>query len=180
MDTQWPRYEVFVQEAEGKAHVHAGSVHATDPEIALLNARDVFVRRPECVSLWVVSASAVTEAMDTDNAASPSTVRAPKERGSASVAFQVFGKLEPKGELTHLGRVLGRDGDDALREARAAFAERRPIVLWVVEDRAIERSAESDAAPLFDPAHDKPFRDQSFYPIQTALRRLKDEGRDDS
>src|SRR3989337_1551974 len=52
-DTQWPRYEVFQQEAPDRPHRHAGSVHAPDAEIALLNGRDVFVRRPACSRLWV-------------------------------------------------------------------------------------------------------------------------------
>jgi ring-1,2-phenylacetyl-CoA epoxidase subunit PaaB len=58
-DTQWPRYQVFLQEKQGEPHQDAGSVHAPDPEMALLNARDVFVRRPECVSLWVVEANRI-------------------------------------------------------------------------------------------------------------------------
>ena len=44
-DTQWPLYEVFEQERPGQPHRNAGAVHAPDPELALQNARDVFVRR---------------------------------------------------------------------------------------------------------------------------------------
>ena len=58
-DTQWNRYQVFVQESEGKPHLDYGSVHAPDPELALLNARDVFARRPDCVSMWVVPVEAI-------------------------------------------------------------------------------------------------------------------------
>ena len=35
-------------------HEHAGSVHAADAEQALQNARDVYARRGEAVSIWVV------------------------------------------------------------------------------------------------------------------------------
>ena len=53
-------WEVFVRPKRGLAHVHAGSIHATDAEMALRNARDVYTRRLEGVSLWVVPASEVT------------------------------------------------------------------------------------------------------------------------
>ena len=44
-DAQWPVWEVFTQSQEGAPHEHAGSVHATDAEHALQNARDVYARR---------------------------------------------------------------------------------------------------------------------------------------
>lgn len=58
-DTQWPLWEVFVQDEQGAAHAHAGSVHAVDAEHALQNARDVYGRRG-ALSMWVVPAAAIT------------------------------------------------------------------------------------------------------------------------
>ena len=58
-DSQWPLWEVFVQEAQGAPHAHAGSVHAVDAEQALLNARDVYGRRG-ALSMWVVPAIQIT------------------------------------------------------------------------------------------------------------------------
>jgi ring-1,2-phenylacetyl-CoA epoxidase subunit PaaB len=54
-----PLWEVFTQERHGAPHEHAGSVHAPDAELALQNARDVYARRGEVVSLWVVPSSAI-------------------------------------------------------------------------------------------------------------------------
>ena len=59
-DGQWPVWEVFTQSEEGAPHEHAGSVHATDAEHALQNARDVYARRGEVISLWVVPSAAIT------------------------------------------------------------------------------------------------------------------------
>ena len=53
-------WEVFVRPKRGLAHVHAGSIHAADAAMALRNARDVYTRRQEGVSLWVVPAAQVT------------------------------------------------------------------------------------------------------------------------
>lgn len=55
-----PLWEVFVRSRRGLNHVHVGSLHAPDAEMALRNARDVYTRRQEGVSLWVVPASAIT------------------------------------------------------------------------------------------------------------------------
>ena len=59
-DGQWPVWEVFTQSAQGAPHEHAGSLHATDAEHALQNARDVYARRGEVISLWVVPSAAIT------------------------------------------------------------------------------------------------------------------------
>ena len=53
-------YEVFVRTKRGLNHVHVGSLHATDDEMALRNARDLYTRRNEGVSIWVVRSSAIS------------------------------------------------------------------------------------------------------------------------
>jgi len=52
-------WEVFVRPRRGLSHVHVGSLHAEDAELALQNARDVYTRREEGVSLWVVPSAEV-------------------------------------------------------------------------------------------------------------------------
>ena len=47
-------YEVFIRSRSGLSHRHVGSVHASDPQMALDSARDVYTRRLEGVSIWVV------------------------------------------------------------------------------------------------------------------------------
>ncbi|MFD0774458.1 1,2-phenylacetyl-CoA epoxidase subunit PaaB [Streptomonospora algeriensis] len=65
MDTEttapdWPLYEVFVRSKRGLNHVHVGSLHAADDTMALRRARDVYTRRNEGVSVWVVPSALVT------------------------------------------------------------------------------------------------------------------------
>lgn len=55
----YPLWEVFVRADRGLNHVHAGSVHAPDAETAIQSARDVYTRRNEGVSIWVVPSSAI-------------------------------------------------------------------------------------------------------------------------
>jgi ring-1,2-phenylacetyl-CoA epoxidase subunit PaaB len=60
MSRDWPLWEVFVRSRRGLSHIHAGSVHAPDAEMALRNARDLYTRRQEGVSIWVVPSAAIT------------------------------------------------------------------------------------------------------------------------
>ena len=60
MRSEWPLYEVFVRGKRGLNHVHVGSLHAADDEMALRNARDLYTRRNEGVSIWVVRSSDIT------------------------------------------------------------------------------------------------------------------------
>ncbi len=60
VEAEWPLYEVFVRGKRGLNHVHVGSLHAADDRMALLHARDVYTRRNEGVSIWVVRADAIT------------------------------------------------------------------------------------------------------------------------
>ena len=52
--TEWPLWEVFVRSKAGLDHKHCGSLHATDAQMAIQLARDVYTRRQEGTSVWVV------------------------------------------------------------------------------------------------------------------------------
>ena len=51
---EWPLWEVFIRSKQGMDHKHAGSLHAADAQMAIENARDVYTRRMEGISIWVV------------------------------------------------------------------------------------------------------------------------------
>ena len=56
----WPLWEVFIRSKQGLDHKHVGSLHATDAQMAIENARDVYTRRMEGVSIWVVESKHIT------------------------------------------------------------------------------------------------------------------------
>ena len=75
--SEWPLWEIFIRSQHGLAHKHVGSLHAADAEMAIRNARDVYTRRNEGVSIWVVRSADVTASApgantssSTENAAS--------------------------------------------------------------------------------------------------------------
>ncbi len=59
VETAMPIWEVFIRPRSGLPHRHCGSVHAPDATLALQAARDVYTRRGESVSIWVVPSAAI-------------------------------------------------------------------------------------------------------------------------
>ncbi|MFO0201593.1 MAG: 1,2-phenylacetyl-CoA epoxidase subunit PaaB [Sphingomonas sp.] len=60
MTSELPLWEVFMRARNGLSHRHVGSLHAADARMAIEGARDVYTRRLESVSLWVVPSVAIT------------------------------------------------------------------------------------------------------------------------
>ena len=72
MSKEWPLWEIFIRSQHGLSHKHVGSLHAPDAEMAVNNARDVYTRRNEGVSIWVVQSDDIVAS-------------APSERGELFV-----------------------------------------------------------------------------------------------
>ena len=64
---QWPLYEVFVRAPGGLDHKHVGSLHAADARMAIDHARDLYTRRQEGVSIWVVPSKDITASDPAEN-----------------------------------------------------------------------------------------------------------------
>ncbi len=64
-----PLWEIFIRSKQGLDHKHAGSLHAADAAMAIENARDVYTRRQEGVSIWAVESKYI-HASNPDDAAS--------------------------------------------------------------------------------------------------------------
>ncbi len=173
MDTQFPRFQVFLQETAGTAHIDVGSVHAPDIELALLNARDVFVRRPECSSLWVVPAQVIysktaEELREQRISPSNSQVEANQQ------LYYVFSKPKANGTQTFTGSVEASSPEQAMILAVEKYAGQKPPFAWWVfpADQALKSEPE-DAGSFFDPVHDKTFRLSTDFRTVTAMREIK-------
>jgi ring-1,2-phenylacetyl-CoA epoxidase subunit PaaB len=177
-DSQWPRYEVFQQEREGRPHQNVGSVHAPDAELALQNARDVFVRRPRTASLWLVPAEAIlactsqqlTEGVEAGSVPEPSDPGQPE-------AYHVFQKQSQRrtmGYVTHTGAVQATSPQEALAKAIAQYSGgKETYVWWICPERAILRSEEQDVTSLFSPAEDKAYRMPQEYRVLSEMLEVK-------
>ena len=65
---EWPLWEVFVSTKAGLDHKHCGSLHAADPKLAIQLARDVYTRRQEGCSVWVVRSDQIVASDPADKA----------------------------------------------------------------------------------------------------------------
>ena len=65
---EWPLWEVFVRSRAGLDHKHCGSLHAADSSMAIQMARDVYTRRQEGASIWVVPSALITASDPGDKA----------------------------------------------------------------------------------------------------------------
>ena len=61
-------WEVFIQAKNGNPHKHAGSIHASDKKMAVQNARDIYTRRGEGRSIWVVLSNNIVASNPEDEA----------------------------------------------------------------------------------------------------------------
>ena len=66
---EWPLWEVFIRSKQGLNHKHVGSLRAPDSAMALQNARDVYTRRSEGISIWVVQSALITASDPSDSEA---------------------------------------------------------------------------------------------------------------
>ncbi len=183
-DTQWPRYEVFKQDNPNKRHEAVGSVHAPDAELALQNARDVFVRRPSAVSLWVVPAGTILmvtrEELEANLGSLPDNGEGEVRplRSRSVQAFHIFTKTNQRRSMTyvqHAGRVEAETAHIALQKAIASeqFDADSVWVWWVVPEDQIVRTRSDDIDSLFAPAQDKTYRQQSHYGFVSPRRQKR-------
>lgn len=61
-----PLWEIFIRGQHGMSHRHVGSLHAADAEMAINNARDVYTRRNEGVSIWAVKSTQIAASSPSD------------------------------------------------------------------------------------------------------------------
>ena len=66
MTDETPVWEVFIRPRNGLSHKHVGSVHASDEVMALQAARDVYTRRGEGLSVWVVQSKDIVASDPSD------------------------------------------------------------------------------------------------------------------
>lgn len=174
-DTQWPRYEVFKQDNPKKRHEAVGSVHAPDAELALQNARDVFVRRPSAVSLWVVPANTILMVTREELEANLDLLQDDEEGGEVR-PYHIFTKTNQRRSMTyvqHAGQVEAITAKAALQKAiqSSQFDNDTVWVWWVVPEDQIIRTENDDIDSLFAPAKDKTYRQQSHYGFVSPRRQ---------
>ncbi|MCK5923583.1 MAG: hypothetical protein KAG66_21795 [Methylococcales bacterium] len=162
MDMQLPRWAVFKQDNEKRTHQMIGSVHAAGSEHALHMARNVFVRRPSAVSIWVAPYTAVTTWTAAEIAAADEVE--PISTGQVET-YAIFHKKSHRRAMTfvdYLGEVEANSPQAALSAGIATFS--KTALAWLVVPRKLV--AMSDGSSIegwYAPAEDKTYRHQATY-----------------
>jgi len=174
-DTQWPRFMVF-QKMNGKQPwQHNGTVHAPDLEMALLNARDVFMRRPDAVGLFVVPDAAiykVTLEQLASEAELPDSVEFSEER-----EILVFAKPHEQSACELLGSVKAKSALQALKKGQSEWGDSKALWWWLFPAEASLMNAEAEAESMFSAAREKSYKNSSEYHTVTMMRQLHSKGR---
>ncbi len=173
MTDQWQPYEVFKQDRPGGPFHNVGSVHAPDGEMALMNARDVFARRPACVALWVVADSAIERRTAEELAGAQA---GEGERGTEnSVQYAVFSKQSQRQTMTYVdyvGEVAAHSPNEAMRLAAESQGAAPGIVWWACPAGAIVTSNPDDL-PGLAAATGKPFRMPNYYHTVSTMQKIR-------
>ncbi len=175
-DTQWPRFEVFQQVRPDTPFHNVGSVHAPEAELALQNARDVFVRRPQTVTLWVVPADRILTRTREELAAEPGWPDAITAQEGAEQRYLVFWKTSQRRSMNYVvqcGQVDAPSPRQALARAVAHLGGEQAFVWWIVPASAVTSSKPDEVETLFAPAHDKGFRLPGAYHTRTLMDEIR-------
>jgi len=172
MTDQWLKYEVFKQDRPGGVFRNVGSVHAPDAEMGLMNARDVFARRPACVALWVVADEAIVR-----RTAEELTSENSSEIGSEGddIQYAVFSKQSQRQGMTYVdyvGEVGARSPEEAIRVAAETFNETPGIVWWACPIDAII-AGDPDDLPGLTAATSKLFRLPNQYHTVFTMQKIR-------
>ena len=133
--TEWPRFEVIKQDTERSLPQMVGSVHATDPEHALLVARHVFVRRPSAYALFVAPAEAFFHV--TQEALKDPKALDAFPPGKQLEAYWVFAKKSHRRSMVYgdlVGRFLAKSPGEAVKQA---LLEAQGVAFWAVPERLV-------------------------------------------
>jgi 1,2-phenylacetyl-CoA epoxidase PaaB subunit len=144
---------------------------------------DVFVRRPECVNLWVVPADVIFSKTDQELeiwraslAANRTGNEASKEINQAKEIYYVFNKARSAGTQTLVGTVEASSPDQALENALQKYShELSAFAWWVFPERLVISSKPDDIDSLFAPSLDKPFRMSTDFHTVSAMRQIRAE-----
>ncbi|WP_018110966.1 phenylacetic acid degradation protein [Thermus igniterrae] len=164
--TEWPRYEVIKQDTPASPPQMVGSVHAADPEHALLIARHVFVRRPAAYALFVAPAEAFFHVTQ-EGLRDPKALEGPL---GEEEAYWVFAKRSHRRSMVYgdlVGRFPARSPGEAVGQA---LLQAQGVAFWAVPERVVvgTEPKEEVVESWFAPAKEKTYRLQSYYGLISA------------
>jgi ring-1,2-phenylacetyl-CoA epoxidase subunit PaaB len=177
---QFQTYEVFHQKRADTPFAYVGPVHAPDPEVAFLYAKEQYSRRSTCTGLWVVKTQEVQLSPyvgDNESVYQALAIPAAPAGDGPVRAFEIF-HLKKRGKAhTHAGTVHASSYRSALAQAREQFGNQLPCVnVWIIPADQMIRSAEKDQ-DLWATTIDKKYREPVAYKVLDKITAYKNQMR---
>lgn len=176
-ENKWPLFEVFIRSK--LAHVHAGSLHAADLEMAMTNARDVYTRRKEGISIWVIPSDEIFawnfdgETINAEQVYEHPQIEEQTEGTDDAKQWEVFFRTKQGLSHKHVGSSTTDNATDAIKQAIENYGDSIKITnVWVVPSTKINASDPAESESFYDPAENKLFRHATFYVLPDEVKHM--------
>lgn len=166
-------YEVFVAPAKGKPYQHEGIVHASDPELAFVLAKEAFTRRFTCYKIFVVATSEVSCSPTTEATQSVfEFLDEPTTQGSTFGLYEIFFLYKRGKQHVHAGQVEATNFQDAFYKSKK-LTDKLVLNIWAIATNAI-RFTKPDEEDFWLTLPDKRYRDAADYKAGDKLKNFLD------
>ena len=170
---QFPTFEVFLQAKEGKPFQHEGIVHAPEPNLAFIFAKEQYSRRYSCSGIWVVNTQNVHVSEYTENSQNIYDKLDLDAEEGPLIPYEVFHLMRRGKQHKHVGRVEASGVNHAFMEAKAKFDNGKPVLnVWLAKSSDIFQSKDEDKA-IWDTLPLKQFREATDYKGGEKIREFK-------
>ncbi len=162
---QLATFEVFVQPKEGKPFQHEGAVHAPNPEMAFVLAKEAFTRRFTCVSLSVIDTHNVFVSPTTEG--DQHVFDLFKDSGSSNTggktSFEIYLLSKRGKQHIHAGTVEASSPEEAMVNASLSLRDAKIVYnMWAIRTADIRFTTEEEK-DLWTTLPEKRFRDAADY-----------------
>lgn len=161
---QLSTFEVFVQAKEGKPFQHEGIVHASDPEMAYVLAKETFTRRFTCCAIAVTDTRNVVSSPVTDgNVNAYDTLAQHVTEGEKTETYEIFHLMKRGKQYLHAGTVEATHPTEAFMVARQNLQKDKMVYgIWAIRTADL-RFTTLEEKDLWLTLPEKKFRDAADY-----------------
>lgn len=171
---QFGTFEVFVQPKEGKPFQHEGIVHAPDPEMAFILAKEAFTRRFSCSSMYVAETSKIfVSPMTEENQNAYDLIEENVDSDGQNESYEIYHLLRRGKQHLHAGTVQAANPGQAMVRAKTGSGGKTVLNIWALRTMDI-RFTSPEEMDLWHTLPEKKFRDASAYKGGDKLKEYLD------
>jgi ring-1,2-phenylacetyl-CoA epoxidase subunit PaaB len=171
-------FEVFVQPKENRRFQHEGIVHASDPEMAFVLAKEAFTRRFLCFSMYIVDTRHIfVSSLTEDDQNAYDTITESFEKGLTPTQFEIYHLFKRGKQHQHAGHVNAGSHHEAMFKARQELkGDKQVFNIWAIKTSDI-RFTKPEELDFWNTLPEKKFRDASDYKGGDKLKNFLDQSR---